>query len=256
MKIVYILLILLAILVCLYVSNINNTRENMNSAEAIQNVASVFNKNNMIVSNVKVTGDMNTSGNINTTGNINTSGQIVGNLSIKHVAGISGEPITLNSPVILNSPITYANNLKPFTLVVAIGDYKGPIYDPSGNTFPTSQYTIKIIQNGNNNATNAINNTINNVVIGVRNNKWWITQFPSWGVWTYVTLEIIPISLNDYYSSYSTHPAITQDNGWGTQNQPDLSWNTGLINSSNNSYYSFDSNGTPYAMTNTITGTS
>ena len=160
--------------------------------EQIANISSIFNDDKMIVTNLDIMGDMTTKGSITSTGNISTSGNIIGNLSITDVkSGVDGKPI------VITSPITYSDNLKPSILALSVGDYKGPVYDASGNTFPIDKYTIKQIQ-GNN-------------LLGIRNNKWWICPYPVWNQWQYSILEITPIPLNNYYSSYSTHGAITND---------------------------------------------
>lgn len=226
MNIKYIvILILLLVILTIFINkqenadSISNTSTKM-SNEALQNISSVFNNQHLTVSNLTTTGTL-TASDITTSGNINTSGNIIGNLT---VSNIKANPES--ESIVLNSPITYADKLKPFILTIGIGDYKGPIYDASGNTFPINKYTIKQIQGQN--------------VIGIRNGKWWICPYPNWGAWYHSVLEITPLPLSNFYSSYTTHGSITNDGGFNGS----TGWTTGPINASNNSYYAYDANGT------------
>ena len=105
----------------------------------------------------------------------------------------------------LANHIDYPTSLLPYTVRYIIQEYKGPVFDANNNTFSADKWTLK---------------TSGGAVVGVRNGKWWITQYPDWANFTDVVVEFIPIPLNSYYSSYQTHNAIASDtkldNGWGT----------------------------------------
>ena len=220
--IIYIILLLIILYILI------NNQENADSVsgatsmsnEALQNIASVFNNQRLTVSNLTTTGTL-TASDITTNGNIRTTGNIIGNLS---VSNINANPES--ESIVLNSPITYAEKLKPFILTIGIGNYKGPIYDASGNTFPINKYTIKQIQGQN--------------IIGIRNGKWWICPYPNWDTWYHSVLEITPLPLSNFYSSYTTHGSITNDGGFNGS----TGWAMSPINSSNNSYYVYDVSGT------------
>ena len=231
--IILILIIILFLIILTYKKQENITSDSGKtlSDEALQSIASVYNTQNMIVTNLNATNqaifkDTKISGNLNVSGTItgNVTGNVTGNANINTLSSnISGSPINVNSYFLYNQSI------RPYTLTVAIGLYKGPIYDASQNTFSTDKYTVKQIS-GNN-------------TIGVRNNKWWICPYPNWHGWQQSVLEIIPIPLNQYYSNYSNAPPITVDTDI-------LGWATPPINSSNNSYYVYDSsaNAVPYTQ--------
>lgn len=119
--------------------------------------------------------------------------------------------LTVNGPLQadtlqLNNHPVYPADKTPFVLGYAVGSYKGPIYGIDGQTtYSPDEWTLKV-------------NNGSNIAIGVRSNMWWITRFPGWDDWTYGMIEFIPVPLSQYYSSYTSHPAITQDtelkNGW------------------------------------------
>ena len=153
--------------------------------------------------------------------------------AVAHIASVYADrtnTTTMNNLIVtgtVNAPLVYNSALQPQILTITIGSYKGPIFDISGNTFPTSKYTIKQISGSN--------------TIGVRNNKWWICTFPNWGEWQMSTLEIIPIPLNSYYSSFVSHPCILTDSGMRKENTK-LGCQ-GPVNSDNESYIVYNSAG-------------
>jgi hypothetical protein len=178
--------------------------------------------NQSILNNAKVTGNLNVSGTI--TGNLtgNVIGNVTGNANINTLSSdVSGNPININSQLI------YDKSIRPSTLTVSVGNYKGPIYGINGITFPINKYTIKHISGSS--------------TIGVRNNKWWICSFPHWNMWTQSVFEIIPIPLNQYYTNYSNSSVIAVDGDYVNSNYPlPTGWVVGPVNNGNNSYYSFD----------------
>ncbi len=78
----YVLVIIIIILAILF---LYNKQENLDatgiplSNEAIQNIASVYNNQNMQVTNLKVTNDINAIGNINASGTINAGSSLTSN---------------------------------------------------------------------------------------------------------------------------------------------------------------------------------
>ena len=173
------LIIILLIFVIYYKKQENLSSETSNnlSNEAVQNIASVYGEQTktLNINNLNVTGNL--TGTLNGNVNGDVSGNFGGNAYLNNLSSnVSG------SPIIVNSSLVYNSSLKPRTLALSLANYKGPIYDPSGNTFPTNAYTIKQI-NGS-------------CITGVRNDKWWICPYPAWNEWTGCTLEIIRILLN------------------------------------------------------------
>jgi len=246
--IIFLVLVILALLF-LY-----NTQENFTmteqSNEAVQNIASVYanTSGTITVNNLNATGatnlnNLDVSGTVNVSGTMNVNSTITtNNLNASGLTNLNNLDIsgTTNlSNININGSISY-NNSKPFTLTISIGVYKGPIYDTSGNTFPIDKYTIKQISGAN-------------VAIGVRNNKWWITQFPTWNAWTQAVVEIISIPLNQYYSSYSNSGAITVDARDDDKFQNGGEWGIGPINSGLSNYVVYDGNGNKYVLQNNVT---
>ena len=235
-------IIILLILVMYYKKQENLSSETLNnlSNEAVQNIASVYSEQTKTITmnNLNVTGNINgnVTGNVtgNLVGNVNgdVSGNLFGNASLNNLSSnVSG------SPIIVNSSLVYNSSLKPRTLALSLANYKGPIYDASGNTFPTNAYTIKQI-NGS-------------CITGVRNDKWWICPYPAWNEWTGCTLEIIPIPLNQYYSYYETHPSITTDVAFNAGR-----WAAGPYNAGGDNYVVYDQNGVGTVNSSTPTTTS
>ena len=211
--------ILMFVLVILALLFLYNNQENFTmteqSNEAVQNIASVY---------------ANTSGTI-TVNNLNATGTTnLNNLDISGTTNLSNMNI--------NGTISY-NNSQPYTLTISIGNYKGPIYDASNNTFSINSYTIKQISGAN-------------VAIGVRNNKWWITQYPTWSTWTQAVVEIIPIPLNKYYSSYTNSGAIIVD-APDTNKFQYSGWATGPVNTGLSNYIVYDVKGTPHTIATNVT---
>jgi hypothetical protein len=230
----FIILILAILFIFIYFKY--NNQENITSDsgktlsdEAVQNIASVYNTQNMTVTNLTTTNQANIkdakiSNNLNVSGSItgNVTGNVTGNANINTLSSdVSGNSINVKSQLL------YDQSIRPSTLTVSVGNYKGPIYDVNGKTFPIDKYTIKQISGSS--------------TIGVRNNKWWICPYPHWNIWTQSVFEIIPIPLNQYYNNYSNSSVIVVDGNYVSSNYPNgTGWATVPLNHLNNSYYSFD----------------
>jgi len=78
MTIIIFLFIIIAIIIIVYSSCQENFTNTQTSNEALQNISSVFNNQNMTLSNLTTTGTITTGGNINTTGQIITKGEASG----------------------------------------------------------------------------------------------------------------------------------------------------------------------------------
>ena len=235
------------VLVILALLFLYNNQENFTmteqSNEAVQNIASVYanTSGTITVNNLNATGTTNLN-NLDVSGTTNATGTItVNNLNATGTTNLNNLDIsgTTNlSNMNINGTISY-NNSQPYTLTISIGNYKGPIYDASNNTFSINSYTIKQISGAN-------------VAIGVRNNKWWITQYPTWSTWTQAVVEIIPIPLNKYYSSYTNSGAIIVD-APDTNKFQYSGWATGPVNTGLSNYIVYDVKGTPHTIATNVT---
>ncbi len=180
------------------------------SNEAIQNLAKIYadTNNTAAFNNIRATGNINAK-------NLNIDGNIV------------------------------IDNRKPVILTIQIGSSKLPIVDLSGNTFPSDKWLCRLISTAPANNEHSIQ--LSGLVIGIRNNKWWIANFGGWGMWQQATVEFTPINVRaeDYYDLKSGfHPAITIDTKIdmdNTNSQVRGGWETGPVRNGEYSVYSSES---------------
>jgi hypothetical protein len=110
--------IIIAILIIIAVLFLYNKQENIDSTipplsnEAIQNIASVYNNQNMQVTNLKVTNDINTNNNINVNGTINTKNLAVNNIPFNNISKyISSDNGKINSQSNIKTITIFSKNI-------------------------------------------------------------------------------------------------------------------------------------------------
>jgi hypothetical protein len=128
----YVIILLLLAILFLY-----NKQENLDtipslSNEAIQNIASVYNNQNMKVTNLKVTNNINTDGTINASGAINASSLTLNNKKIR-IFDMGGYKDKTNN-------ITNYIWVNPNNGAVGI-----PIVDPSGITYSSTDWICLVV---------------------------------------------------------------------------------------------------------------
>jgi hypothetical protein len=229
--IVILLVILLVILVYTTTKNEHLTPQ---SNEAIQSVASIYNKQQMTLDNLNVTQKItgNLTGNVtgNVTGNINgdLSGNVTGTANLSTLSSdLSGNPINVNSSMV------YEKSLRPIVFSVAIGSTTCPIVDLSGNTYSPDKYMCKVLFSNNYNPT-----------LGIKNNKWWIGN-TLWNNWQVCTLEFSPITNYNVLSMYNYDTTITATDGSAIDGT-DYNLGRGFVNGG---YYVFDSSNLAHSVT-------
>ena len=233
--IVILLVILLVILVYTTTKNEHLTPQ---SNEAIQSVASIYNKQQMTLDNLnvtqKITGNLtgNLTGNVigNITGNVDgdLSGNVTGTANLSTLSSdLSGNPINVNSSMV------YEKSLRPIVFSVAIGNTTCPIVDLSGNTYASDKYMCKVLFSNNYIPT-----------LGIQNNKWWIGN-TLWNNWQICTLEFTPIANYNVLSMYNYDTTPTASDGTAIDNT-DFNSSRGFVN---NGYYVFDSSNLAHSVT-------
>lgn len=100
------ILLILILIVVLFMLNNNEHLETTPplSNEAIQNIASVYNNQNMKVSNIETTGNINTRGDINISGNVVTNNLTSGSINISGstISSTASAPYFLKNSMICN----------------------------------------------------------------------------------------------------------------------------------------------------------
>ena len=178
-------------------------------------------------------------GDIRGNSNMEISGDIKGNSNFEISGNMIGNGVT---KLMENTRLNKIDNRKPVILTIQLGSSKVAIVDLSGNTFPSDKWLCRII-NVNSNVSYSPFLHRTGVVIGIRNNKWWISSFSGWNEWQHITLEFTPIHVRveDYYDLKSGfHPAITLDTviGSGMNSKVIDGWATGPVNNGYSVYNS------------------
>jgi len=143
-------LIILVVILFLY-----NKQENADSTagsltlsnESIQNIASVYNNQNMKVTNLEVSNNIKTN-TLNATGNINASGVVVLSNNIVNASGISTPSLTINNKKIRIFDMggyKSGNSGDANYSWVNVGASGIPIKDSLGNTYKSTEWICVVV---------------------------------------------------------------------------------------------------------------